>query len=303
MPHAPALSVLSPLASCLLLVGAAFPQEAAAEEFRPYIRMRTSDVLRDADDLQTLARARQILLERGYTSEATRLEAINRDLEAATRARSIDARARALVAGDIHDKAVRVAILELALDGYVAAGWETNAEALGWFVALGRSQVDGASAEAPPMPASLRAGSGSIVDRMIELVLGAVGVHQQRGNPSAAACCLRLGRFYMERQLGAFRTEGVPPQPVSSARAPEPQKALGYLDGADEVDELPASPATERVEASSAQPPIDAASPLSAAEADHMELVRQLQTLRARVEELERKLAQERPPASGERRR
>jgi hypothetical protein len=189
------LSSLAPFAcASLALVGVAFPQGSVAEPSRAPTRLSTPEVRRAEDDLQALARAQQILLEHGYAREALGLEEIYRKLEAGALAvQSVEARAKALLAGDLQDKAVRVGILELATEGYAAAGWETNAEALGWFAAIGKSQRDGASVEVPPMPASVNRGSGSIMDRMIELVLGAGAVHQQRGNPTAAQCCLRLG--------------------------------------------------------------------------------------------------------------
>jgi hypothetical protein len=299
-------AILPFVCASLTLVGAAFPQGSPSEPPRASTRSSTPEVRRAADDLQALARAQQILLERGYLSESVRLEAIYRELEAGARVQSVEARAQALLAKDIHDRAVRVDILELATEGYAAAGWETNAEALGWFAAIGTSQRDGGTTPMPPMnpiPAGARADSGTVMDRMIELVLGAGAVHQQRGNPTAAQCCLRLGRFYVQRELGAFRTAGSPEDADSEEPVVEPLKGLGYVDGADAVKELPATlpPAAARpVEETSAKPPVDVARPLSPVEAERLELQRQIQRVRARVEELQRELARDpSPPAPG----
>ena len=159
-------------------------------------------------DIELYARASQRLAERGYRAESVRMREIVRELMFRLDPPSIAKRAAKLLAGNIQDRAVRVSIIELAAEGYAAGGWETNAEVLQWFASLGRGQLtDGATdraTEVLPMPEAANAGSGSVMDNLIELVLGAVGMHKQLGNEEAAKACMRLGRFYVEPGLGAF---------------------------------------------------------------------------------------------------
>jgi hypothetical protein len=189
---------------------------------------------------------------------------------------------------------VRVGILELATEGYAAAGWETNAEALGWFTAIGKSQLDGAlpMPAMNPVPAGARSDSGTVMDRMVELVLGAGAMHQQRGNPTAARSCLRLGRFYVQRELGAFRADESPAASAPAEPTPKPTTST------------PAGRAMDP----RALPPIDTArlAPAPAPESERAALERQIRELRARIEKLKSVMSQEgsrSAPDAAERRR
>ena len=101
-------------------------------------------------------------------------------LRAKTALESPDARAERLLVKDIHDRGVRVEMIELAVNGYRALGWEEHAVALGWFAAVGRAQEAGGPTSVPPVPELANRRRGSIMDHMVELILGASAIHHIR---------------------------------------------------------------------------------------------------------------------------
>jgi hypothetical protein len=130
------------------------------------------------------------------------------------------------------------------------------------------------------------------MDRMVELVLGAGAMHQQRGNPTAARSCLRLGRFYVQRELGAFRADESPAASAPAEPTPKPTTST------------PAGRAMDP----RALPPIDTArlAPAPAPESERAALERQIRELRARIEKLKSVMSQEgsrSAPDAAERRR
>lgn len=184
-------------------------------------------------DIEVIARAMKTLDERGFSAESKQLRAALQQLEAQLRPKSVEERAEALLAGDIQDRAVRVGIIELVAEGYDAAGWETNAGVMRWFASVGRNQVEGNDAPLPPMPESLSGRSGNLMDNLTQLVLGGAGMHHTQRHPSAAEACLRLGKFYVQRGLGAFATEPGRDR-ASSPEAPEEPAEIE----AEEIEEL-----------------------------------------------------------------
>lgn len=158
------------------------------------------------DEMRQLRAALVVLRKHGYNDEARRLREILGELrskskpDAGSGASDLEARAQRLLRGDIQDKGVRVAMLDVVADGYALAGDKESAEAMRWFADIGRSQAEGGQSVARPMPKSILEGDGNVMDRLTKVVLGGAAVQQKLGNERAAAMCGRLGRFYIERE-------------------------------------------------------------------------------------------------------
>ncbi|MEZ6015599.1 MAG: hypothetical protein R3F49_10825 [Planctomycetota bacterium] len=241
-------------------------------------------------DMEALAAASEVLDRRGYVGESARLRDVMGELRASAEGAQIELRAKKLLAADVQDKAVRAKLLALAAEGYARAGWESNAATLAWFAEVGRIQASGSKEPLPPMPAGGNAQAGSVMDRMIELVFGASGAHQQLGNPLASRCCIQLGRFYVQRELG----QGAVPALAAQVPAPEEPavvledttrsrlRGLGYVaDEAEGRDELAGGDKAREVEVTA-----DKARG-AALDLERKALEAQLEALRARIKELE----------------
>lgn len=174
----------------------------------------------------TLLRAAKVLEGVGFSAEAERLREVMEIMAADGVA---DEHARRLLSGDIQDRAIRVEMIKLAADGYRTMGWEANAAGLDWFAAIGSAQVTGEPMESSGMPEAARSKGANVMDRMVELVLGASAAHHSQGHEVAADACMRLGRFYVERSLGAFADA----PPVAQPAAGQELKGIGYSGNSD----------------------------------------------------------------------
>lgn len=198
------------------------------------------------DDAARLSAAADILKERGFAEEAERLREIAAEVRRKDSSERIEARAAELLEGDITDKAVRVAMLDVVADGFWVAGWETSEAAMRWFAAVGRTQLPGAAPDvAIPDPPQLEEGNVTM-GRLIEIVRRGAGVQAELGNENAARMCERLATFYVERGQSRAAAADEPAEepeaePAPTERrgiAPQPLRGLGYGSAPDRTRDL-----------------------------------------------------------------
>ncbi len=232
----------------------------------------------------SLRRAAELLSAAGLHADALRIREM---LRAKTALESPEARAERLLAKDVHDRGVRVEMIELAVDGYRALGWEEQAVALDWFAAVGRAQEAGGPTSVPPVPESANRRRGSIMDHMVELILGASATHHIQGHDRAADACMRLGRFYVERSLGAFK-EPAPAGTLGQDSQGRSLSAIGYSGEDESPTVVPPAPKSAAENLSAAMDSLGAAASLHReAEAAVREREATKQALTQQIEALE----------------
>jgi hypothetical protein len=186
-----------------------------------------------AQEADTLNAAANVLAERGYADEAARLREIAQEVRRGDAARAIEARASELLEGDVSDKAVRVAMLDVVADGYELAGWETNAATMKWFADVGRSQLPGGEPVTRPVPDNVRTSSSqTMMGALTEIVRTGARAQRELGNENGASVCLRLAAFYEARDAGVAAEDAgsdeEPPEEVEPT--PRPLRGIGYVE-------------------------------------------------------------------------
>lgn len=222
------------LAGCLAPI--ALPADAGIQSLRSRPTTEVQD--RAQSEVATLRRAARILRARGYAQESQRLIQIAEEMKPSTKSkpqaiRGSELRAKELSKRDLQDKAVRVMALEFVANSYKRAGDEANAEAMAWFAAIGRSQVNGDNAAMDPVPDAAKSGDGSIMERLTEIIRAGAAVQERLGNDEAARLHAALAEYYDQRSRG--KSEAEEPAP------PSEENDLTYIEG-----RLPALRVAER---------------------------------------------------------
>lgn len=184
------------------------------------------------DDEQVLGRAARLLMARGYEDEARRLAEIVTELaerreSRGDRADEVEAAARALGRPDFDDRETRIRILELTSAGLAAEERGPAAEAIAWFAAVGRSQLEESGEPMPALPDSLEEREGPIMETLVGMIEEGARMQRRAGRKRLARLQAGLARFYRER-------DGLGPAPDArpERRGRDPRaRDLTYIEG------------------------------------------------------------------------